>query len=301
MSFPSPASEVETTKVYRREVGKVRILKKLGSGGNGTVFLGQSADFGGDVAIKLYGLNLDPDERPGCVPRFWRECKFASKVVHENVVRVYGCGIENGTPFLIMEHVEGPSLEEVIEHRARLPVKTVVEIGAGLVEGLSALHGHGLVHRDIKPGNVLLAHGRLPRITDFGLARFFLDYYDGEETRLTGSGIAVGTPTHISPEAIMDAHRAGPKADVYSLGATLYHCIAGRPPFEGEDPLAYFRAHLEERPMPLRAIVRATPKELDRVILACLEKEPDRRPTASQLRDFFARNAGKSHPAPPSP
>jgi hypothetical protein len=190
---------------------------------------------------------------------------------------VLDAGIQREVVYLVMELVRGCSLGERIDQKGRLPHDEVRRVALALADGLAAIHRQGIIHRDIKPDNVLLGEDGAVKITDLGLAR---QTDDESFKRLTVSGMVVGTPYYLAPEAIRDCRNAGPASDIYSFGATLYHCLAGQPPFDAPGAYDVMRKHLEERYRPLREFDRHTPRYLIDLVDCCLEKDPEKRPSA---------------------
>jgi len=246
----------------------------------GKVYLGVAGSTGGKVAIKVLSVRGDGSQER-LEKRFFREAKLAANLRHPHVVRVFDSGVHDLRPYIVMELVEGASLGDILDQRDRLDPERVANLGAAVAEGLTAIHEAGIVHRDIKPDNILLGTGSQVKITDMGLSRVVEDETEG--SRLTATGVVVGTPLYVAPEAIRDTKNAGPAADVYSLGATLYHAASGQPPFDGDSPYDLMRGHLDETATPLHELVEGIPENLDRTIMRCLEKDPRRRPSAERL------------------
>jgi WD40 repeat protein len=246
-----------------------RILSVLGRGGMGVVYKAQDEARARAVALKVMKRDLAFDER--FLKRFQREAQAASAVAHPNVAATFLVGSHEGAPFLVLELVPGGTLKALIKARGALPWEEVVELGAGIARGLGAVHAAGLVHRDLKPENVLLDAAGRPKLTDFGLVR----NDNAGLSQLTKTGEMVGTLEYMAPEQA-DTGTVDFRADLYSLGATLYHLLAGKPPFEGEG-YGLVKKHLQETPAPVRAFAPAVPVALEALVLRLLEKRPDRR------------------------
>ncbi|MFF0505249.1 ABC transporter substrate-binding protein [Streptomyces fimicarius] len=264
-----------------RTVGPYRTLVRLGAGGMGVVYLARSA--GGTLAaVKVIRAEHAAD--PGFRARFRREAEAAARITGPWVVPVLGADTEAHEPWLATAFVPGPSLAEVVGAGGALPGATVRALGSRLAAALVAVHEAGLIHRDVKPGNVLLALDG-PRLIDFGIAR-----HEGA-TALTTSGAVIGTPGYLAPEQA-SAAPPGPPADVFSLGCVLGYAATGRPPFgEGGGAGALFRTIHGEPDL------TGVPPGLAPLIAACLAKDPAARPTASRVREALAEG-GEAAPDP---
>ncbi|MFK0183649.1 ABC transporter substrate-binding protein [Streptomyces rubiginosohelvolus] len=261
-----------------RTVGPYRTLVRLGAGGMGVVYLARSAG-GSLAAVKVIRAEHAAD--PGFRARFRREAKAAARITGPWVVPVLGADTEAREPWLATAFVPGPSLAQVVAAGGPLPPVTVRALGSRLAEALAAVHEAGLIHRDVKPGNVLLALDG-PRLIDFGIAR-----HEGA-TALTATGAVIGTPGYLAPEQA-SAGPLGPPCDVFSLGCVLVYAATGRGPFgEGGGAGALFRTVHEEPDL------TGVPSGLTSLIVACLAKDPAARPTASRVRDA----AADGEPAP---
>ncbi|WP_030578251.1 bifunctional serine/threonine-protein kinase/ABC transporter substrate-binding protein [Streptomyces anulatus] len=255
-----------------RAVGPYRTLVRLGAGGMGVVYLARSAG-GALAAVKVIRAEHAAD--PGFRARFRREAEAAALITGPWVVPVLGADTEAPEPWLATAFVPGPSLAEVVGAGGALPTTTVRALGSRLAEALVAVHEAGLIHRDVKPGNVLLALDG-PRLIDFGIAR-----HEGA-TALTTTGAVIGTPGYLAPEQA-SAGPLGPACDVFSLGCVLVYAATGRRPFgEGSGAGALYRTIHEE------ADLTGVPPGLVPLITACLTKDPAARPTASRVRDVLA-------------
>jgi TolB-like protein/tetratricopeptide (TPR) repeat protein len=252
-------------------IGPYRVLEKLGQGGMGIVFSALDEKLNRSLAIKVIGSRGDDDS---AVKRFWREARAAAAVNHPNICQIYEVGEHEGQMFIAMERLEGESLGDRLE-RGPLPAKEAVPVGLGILSALEALHGRGLVHRDLKPTNVFLTeHG--VKLLDFGLARPLVATTDAEEleAELTQPGMLVGTPRYMAPEQIR-GDEVGPAVDLFATGALLFEMLAGRPAFDGPGLAGILHAALHEQPPALAGSPQAT--AVDRVIRRALEKAPSRR------------------------
>ena len=262
-----------------KSFGNIHIERQLGAGGMGAVYQGVNPTTRKRVAVKVLHRG-DAEGSTQFRERFLREIQVAARIVHPNVVQVLDAGVQDDVVYLVMELVSGGSLGDRLDDGKRMKPDEVQQIGLGLAKGLLAIHNQGIIHRDIKPDNVLLEQDQTVKITDLGLARHL---NDEECKRLTVTGMVVGTPYYLAPEAIRDSRNAGPATDLYSLGATLYHCLAGRPPFDAPSAYDVMRMHLEERYQPLREIDRRIPRALADLVDCCLDKDPDSRPSARDV------------------
>src|SRR5262249_5812193 len=203
--------------------------------------------------------------------RFLREARAMAGLRHPNVVQLHDVGEANGRPYFTMELLEGSSLAKKLAG-APQPARQAAALVATLAEAVQAAHPGGIVHRDLKPANVLLTADGTPKVTDFGLARRL----DGDEA-LTLSGAVMGTPSYAAPEQAQGRKEIGTAADVYALGAILYECLTGRPPFRAETAAATLRQVVADDPVAPRRVNPSVPRDLETICLKCLHKEPQRR------------------------
>lgn len=260
--------------------GQVETVCRISQGSMGMVYRGHHHLLQTDVAVKIM-ITRDQAKAELHRQRFLREARAAARIRHPNVVQVIDVGDtdENGI-YLIMELVEGPNLSRRIDEHGRMGDQELLSVARGIAEGLAAIHQLGIIHRDIKPDNILIDPMGMPKISDLGLARM-VDEADAQG--LTATGMVLGTPTYISPEAIRDSSSADAKSDIYSLGVTLYHLLTGRPPFAGHTISDLMRAHLAGEYTPLRQVVPQADAHLCKLIESCLALDPKKRPTASEL------------------
>lgn len=263
-------------------IGNYEIKGVLGRGGMGVVLKAFDPALHRNVAIKVLSVPLATS---GVARRrFLREARAAAAVVHEHVVAVYAVVESSGLPFLVMEYIPGRSLQERLDSQGALSLREVLRIGMQTASGLAAAHAQGLVHRDVKPANILLEDGiERVRLTDFGLARAAAD------AAMTHSGIVAGTPHYMAPEQAR-GETTDPRADLFSLGSTLYAACVGHPPFRAESPLAVLRRVSDEAPRPLREQNPDVPAWLETIIARLMAKDPARRfQTASEVADVLGR------------
>jgi serine/threonine protein kinase len=239
-------------------LGTYEIKGVLGRGGMGVVLKAHDPALGRNVAIKVLSAPLATCGASR--KRFLREARAAAAVVHEHVVSVFAVVESAGLPFLVMEYVPGRSLQERIDRLGPLDLAEVLRIGRQTAAGLAAAHAQGIVHRDVKPANILLEDGvERVRLTDFGLARAVAD------AAVTRSGVIAGTPHYMAPEQASGA-TVDHRADLFSLGCTLYAALAGRPPFRAETPLGVIRRVCDDRHRPIREANPDVPAWLETVV-----------------------------------
>ncbi len=253
-----------------KKLGAYRVLGRLGAGGMGVVYKGHDDTLDRPVAIKVLAPFLRPDAVAG--RRFVREARAAAGISHENVVSIFFAGEDEGAPFLVMEYVEGRDLRELLEREGPLPWRRAVRYMEQAARGLAAAQAKGIVHRDVKPANLLLdAREDRVKVADFGLAKA-----RSADASLTGSSILAGTPLYVAPEVARDGE-GDHRADMYSLGATFYHLLSGEPPFSGKTPAAAIVGHLAEPVPDLGSKRRDLPDGVVAVVRRCLAKRPEDR------------------------
>jgi serine/threonine-protein kinase len=262
--------------------GRYELRERLGSGAMADVHRARDRTTGHHVAIKLMRPGLADDAE--LLRRFERESSTLRSLHHPNIVEVLDHGTRDGAPYLVMELVEGPTLQELLRERGRLSEDDARHIGAQVASALDAAHAQGTIHRDLKPGNILITADGTAKVTDFGIAH--LDAM----TQLTRTGEVLGTPRYIAPEQVTG--RADARSDLYALGIVLYELVVGHPPFDGENPVAIVQQQLTKRPAPPRQLAPGLSREMDALILRALEKDPGRRfASAAALRDALRPRA----------
>jgi len=270
-------------------IGEFDVIRMVGRGGMGVVLHAYDPTLQRDVAIKI----LDPQLASNDVARqrFLREARAAAAVTHDNIVAVHSVNEDShsGLPFLVMQLVNGESLEQRLRRLGKLSVAETARIGAQAAAGLAAAHATGLIHRDIKPGNILIESGtERVKLTDFGLARAT------EDMKFTKTGFVSGTPLYMAPEQAK-GEEVDHRADLFSLGVVLYECLAGKPPFDGNTPLAVLRRVADDQHVRLKKWNPGVPGWLEDVIDDLLEKAPKTRiATAAELQERLAQHVPAS-------
>lgn len=280
-------------------LGKYKLIEKIGSGGMGAVYKAEQMGFGRIVALKLMGQELL--EKPGALDRFLREIHAAAKLQHPNIVSAFDADQVGDRYFLVLEYAEGQDLEIILQQMRTLPIHTACEIIIQAANGLQHAHERGLVHRDIKPGNLLVTRGAdgrfLVKILDMGLARFTRAQ---EDASLTKSGQIMGTPDYMAPEQVEDTRKVDIRADIYSLGSSLFEMLTGRTPFEGGAATRRLMARLAGEAPRLRKIAPDMPAALDRIVAKALARKPEDRYStpaelAAALAPFISESAHVIH------
>ena len=258
-----------------QNLGDYDLLEKLGEGGMGVVFKAQHRRMKRLVAIKMIARREIGS--PDAVKRFYREVEAAAKLNHSNIVQAYDAREHDGVHYLVMEYVEGKDLAAVVKQRGPLPIAQAVDYVIQAARGLQYAHKHQMVHRDIKPSNLILDTEGTVKILDMGLARIAGLADDGGQDRLTGSGQMMGTCDYMAPEQALDSHHADARADIYSLGCTLYRLLTGHVPYQGETLIQVLLAH-RESPTPSLCQDRPdVPPQLDAMCRKMVAKKPEDR------------------------
>jgi serine/threonine-protein kinase len=260
-------------------LGRYHIERELGRGGMGAVFLARDAQLGEQVALKVIRATLS-GEGMEAAERFRREASAARKITHPNVIRIHDMGedAESGELFLSMEYFQGMTLAEVLRRRGALPLDEARDTLGQVCDGLEAAHRAGVIHRDLKPGNILVNERRQVKLIDFGLAK--ASFMAG----MTATGLIMGTPEYMAPEQVR-GRDCDARTDMYALGAVAYHVVTGHPPFLGDTPIAIGFAHCTTPVRPPREIRPDIPEAMNAAIVRALAKEPrDRFDTIAELR-----------------
>jgi eukaryotic-like serine/threonine-protein kinase len=275
---------------------RYRIEDRLGSGGMSSVFRATDTILERTVAVKILAEHLSDDER--FVARFRREALAVAKLVHPNIVQVYDTGNDLGQYYIVMEYVKGKSGAQLLQAQGTLDAETTVEIGVQACAGLDYAHRHGIIHRDVKPGNLMIIGGPAERggdmtvkLADFGIARA------SEQTRITQVGSVVGTAAYLAPEQAR-GEEATPTSDVYSLGVVLYQFLTGRLPYEGASLAELAVRQQSEQPLHPSSYSDAVPESVGDAVLVALDSDPGHRfAAAGELADALRRGLGGQSPS----
>jgi eukaryotic-like serine/threonine-protein kinase len=270
--------------------GRYRVLKRLGSGGMADVYCAEDSQLGRRVALKVLHRRFAEDQQ--FVERFRREASSAAGLQHPNVVAIFDRGERDGTYYIAMEYVEGRTLKDIIREKGPAPPEAAVDITLQILRAARYAHKRGIVHRDIKPHNVLIDQDGRVRVTDFGIAR-------AGTSDMTETGSIMGTAQYLSPEQAQ-GRPVDARSDLYSIGIVLYELLTGRVPFDAESPVTIALKQVNEAPIPPRQLVPAIPPELEAIVLRAMEKDPARRFVDAD--EFIAAlEEGRVAPLPPPP
>jgi eukaryotic-like serine/threonine-protein kinase len=271
---------MKSDSLIGRQLGAFEVLAWIGSGGMADVYKGRQPALNRYVAIKILGQGLASDEE--LTQRFRREAQTIAQLRHPNIIQVHDFGTYEGGHYLVMEYVEGSDLRAEMDRRRAEPKpftpEEILNLLAQVADALDYAHDQGVIHRDVKPGNILLRHDGQVILSDFGLAML------RDRVSQATSGHTFGTPEYIAPEQALDSRAASPRSDIYSLGGIAYEMITGRLPFEAESALSLALKHVSERPGPPRHYAPDLPVGVEAAIIKALAKEPKARfPSARAL------------------
>jgi beta-lactam-binding protein with PASTA domain/predicted Ser/Thr protein kinase len=266
--------------------GRYRLVCRVGSGGMADVWLAEDSQLGRQVALKLLHRRFAEDEQ--FVERFRQEASHSAGLQHPNVVQVYDRGSWEGSWYIAMEYIEGPTLKEIVQERGALPYQLAVDVVVQILRAARYAHKRGIVHRDLKPHNVILDEEGRVKVTDFGIAR-------AGTSEMTETGAIMGTAQYLSPEQAQGLP-VDSRSDLYSIGVILYELLVGRVPFDAESAVTIALKHVSEAPVPPAELVPAVPGALDDVVLRALAKDPEDR---YQDADAFITELQAARDAPP--
>lgn len=266
----SKPAEGGSARPVRQKLGSFELIRKIGEGAMGQVFEAVSPTHSGTVALKVLPRDLAQDQE--FVERFKREIKLMGALHHPHIVELYDAGVAAGYYYISMEFIDGEPLDKRLKREGKLAEKEALRIAREMAVGLAHAHGKGMIHRDIKPDNVLLAKSGAAKITDFGLAKPAED-----KQHLTAAGFSIGTPFYISPEQAIGKEKVDHRADLYGLGATLFHMLTGRVPFEHASSTQVMVMHVQNPPPDPRSVNPAVSRGASQVVLKLLAKQPEQR------------------------
>jgi eukaryotic-like serine/threonine-protein kinase len=274
-----------------RRLGDFQLLRRLGSGAMAEVYLAEQTTLRRHVAVKVLKPELAGDQT--YLRRFEREAQAAASLVHGNIVQIYEVGRHEGVNYIAQEYVQGENLAQWVRRHGALDLRQAVSLMRQVAAALARAGEQGVVHRDVKPENIMLTRSGEVKVADFGLARVTRA---GETSELTQAGITMGTPLYMSPEQV-EGKPLDPRSDIYSFGATCYHVLAGSPPFRGESALGVAVQHIKTPPEPLENLRRDLPPALCRMVHRMLAKDPDNRYQSArellgELRRLHAEHLG---------
>lgn len=283
----SPGSSTLDPLIGQVLLDRYEVLRRIGSGGMGSVYVGRQRAVGRDVALKV--LRTDLVNNNHVRERFRREAEIIGKLRHPNTIQLYDYGEgPDGLAVMVTELLVGSPLNDRLKEKGPIPLLGALQIGIEIAGSLAEAHLHGLVHRDLKPANIFLvdvAGQNHAKVLDFGIARIL----DEEATRLTSTGQVFGTPRYMSPEQALSTGEVDSRSDIYSLGLILFECIVGQPPFVAQTSMQYLSAHSTKPPPKLRSQYPEAPEALEALIDACLAKDPNDRPqTADAVAEALA-------------
>jgi len=271
--------------------GRYRIVRRLGEGGMGTVYEAFDVELERTIALKT--IRPDLAANPAALRRLKQETLLTRQIAHRNVVRIFDLGVADGLRFITMEFVDGADLKSLLDRHGRFTPKEAITVVKQVCQGLQAAHAEGVIHRDLKPQNILVGRDKRVRIVDFGLARSL------EQSGITRTGAVLGTPHYMSPEQALGG-QSDERSDIFAVGVVLYELLTGELPFPAENMVQSFLARTRDRARPINSIDPSTPPWLARIVMRCLERDPVRRYQSAQelLEELNSEDAPRSSPHP---
>jgi tetratricopeptide (TPR) repeat protein len=270
-------SPLEATGISRdadlsgRRIGDYELIRRLGRGGMADVYLARQLSLGRHVAFKVLRSHLAADEK--YVRRFQQEARAAAALVHANIVQIHEVGYAENVHYIVQEYVPGQNLRQYLQKHGPLDARMAVRVIRQVAAALHRSSQQNIIHRDIKPENIMLASTGEVKVADFGLARIV---QNGQGLEVTQVGVTMGTPLYMSPEQV-EGRPVDPRSDIYSLGVTCFHMLTGRPPFEGDSPLAVAVQHLQQEPPRLESLRPDLPPALCQIVHRMMAKDPSQR------------------------
>lgn len=285
MPADSPDADSPPPDLTGRTLGDFQVLRKIGQGGMGQVYLARQLSLKRQVALKILRDDLTANQT--ALKRFQAEAEAVARISHPNIVQVYAVGEQDGLRYMALEYVEGRNLRDYLDRKGPPDLPVALSVLKQVASALQRAAELGLVHRDVKPENILLTRKVEVKVTDFGLSRYFAT--DGEPLSLTQSGMTLGTPLYMSPEQVQ-GHAVDHRSDLYSFGVTAYHLLAGFPPFKGSNAFEVAAKHVQQEPEPLASYRPDLPADLIGLVHRLMAKNPVDR---YQLAKDVIRDLGK--------